>query len=101
MLARLHVIIASEAQQDYETIKNELIKINPHFSISMPRPYAGIRDHSEFYITCDLNEGEVPALLEQLNNDWEGDIDECSCYGFNTKMFHPLVYCLEFTLFND
>lgn len=101
MLARLHIIISSEYEQDYQNVKNELLKINNDFSISTSRPYAGIRDHSEFYLTCDLNQEDVQPLLDQLNNDWDGEMDDCVCYGFNTKMFHPLIYCLEFTLFNE
>jgi hypothetical protein len=101
MLARLHIIISSENENDYQSIKDLLLRINPMFSISTAREYAGIKDHSEFYVTCDLSMEQVKPLLEQLNNDWDGEIDDCICYGFNTTMFHPLVYCLEFTLFND
>ena len=42
MLAKLHVIISSEDEKDYELIKDELLKINHHFSISPSREYAGL-----------------------------------------------------------
>lgn len=100
MLARLHVIISSEKEDDYQEVKEALLQINPHFSISLSRPYAPIKDHSEFFITFDIEKNEVQSLLDQLNNDWDGEIESCDCYGFNTKMFHPLVYCLEFDLFD-
>lgn len=100
MLTRLHVIISSEDEKDYEFIKHLLLDINPHFSISPSKEYAGLKGYSEFYTTCDLNEKDVQPLLDQLNNDWDGDIYDCMCYGFNTKMFHSLVYYLEFQLFN-
>lgn len=101
MLARLHVIISSEDEKDYQRVKNELLTINPQFSISTSREYAGLKGHSEFYITCDLVENEVIQLLNQLNNDWDGEKDNCICYGFNTKMFDDIVYYLGFTYFND
>lgn len=101
MLAQLHVVISSEQDKDYQQVKEKLLDINPNFSISPTRPYRSIKDHSEFYITVDLNPDEVQPLLDKLNNDWEGTIDDCDCYGFNTKMFDELVYCLEFTYFND
>lgn len=101
MLARLHVVISSEQDKDYQQVKEKLLDINPDFSISPNRPYQSIKDHSEFYITVDLNPDEVQPLLDKLNNDWEGEMDDCDCYGFNTKMFDELVYCLEFTYFND
>ncbi len=100
MLARLHVIISSEKQEDCELIRNLLLKIHPSFSISPFNPAPQFKDHSECYATCQLNENEVQPLLDQLNNDWDGEFDDCICYGFNTKMFHKLVYYLDFQFFN-
>lgn len=99
MFVRLHVIISSENEQDEKTIKDLLYQIKPEFSISPARKYAGLKDHSEFYATCDIEPSEVQPLLDYLNNDWDGPQDDCICYGFNTKMFHELVYYLGFTLF--
>lgn len=100
MLARLHVIISSEKENDIDQVKMTLLKINPSFSISPARPYAMIKDHSEVFITFDIEKQHIQSLLDQLNNDWSGEKESCQCYGFNTKMFHPLVYCLEFDLFD-
>lgn len=99
MLARIHVIISSEEEKSQEFITQLLLKIHSNFSISPFHEYAGLKDHSECYITCDLKEEDVQPLLDQLNNDWDGDIDDSCCYGFNTKMFHELVYYLDFQLF--
>lgn len=99
MLARLHVIISSEKDSDYQSIKQQLLNINPNFSISPSHEYAGLKKHSEFYITCELEQQQVKPLLDRLNNDWDGDIDDCICYGFNTQMFNELVYALEFQYF--
>ena len=52
MLARLYVIISSEEDKDYKTIKDLLLQICPQFCISPMREYAGLKNHSEFYITC-------------------------------------------------
>lgn len=100
MFARLHVIVSSEDDKEIQMIKDLLLDINPNFSISPSREYAGLKDHSEFYITCDITKEEVQPLLDQLNNDWDVEMDDCICYGFNTKMFHELVYYLSFTLFD-
>lgn len=100
MLARLYVIIASEKQEDYQKIKDLLLQIKPDFSISPYREYAGKKGCSEFFVTGNLDDAQVQPLLDQLNNDWDGNKDDCSCYGFNTKMFHELVDYLEFTLFD-
>jgi len=100
MLARLHVIFSSEEDKDYEMLKQELFNMNSNFCISPYREYAGLKNHSEFYITFQIEEKDVQPLLDQLNNDWDGEYDDCICYGFNTKMFNSLVYYLNFQLFN-
>lgn len=100
MLARLYVVINSEEQQDYQTVKDLLLEMNPNFSISPYREYAGKKGCSEFFVTADLKEEQVQPLLDQLNNDWDGEMDDCICNGFNTKMFNELVDYLQFTLFN-
>lgn len=100
MLARLHVIIASENELEINRIKELLLTINPNFSISPARSYPGIKDHSELYCTFNIDIDDVKVLLDKLNNDWDGEIDDCVCYGFNTVMFDELIYCLEFILFD-
>ena len=100
MLARLYVIIESEDIKDYQMIKDLLLQINPNFSISPSREYAGKKDCSEFFVTANLDVTEVPLLLERLNNDWDGEVDDCIAYGFNTKMFDSLVYHLNFQLYD-
>lgn len=100
MLGRLYVIIASTSEEDCETIKQKLTSIHSGFSYSPSRNYPAMKGHSDFFATCDLSEDEVQPLLDKLNNDWDGEKDDCICYGFNTKMFDPLVYFLEFTYFH-
>lgn len=100
MLSRLQVVISSEEDKDYQTVKELLLKINPNLSISPCREYAGLKGHSEFFVTANFNKDEVKPFLDQLNNDWDGEIDDCICYGFNTKMAHELIYYLGFTLFD-
>ena len=100
MLARLHVVIESEEDKDYEIIKNKLLEIYPSFSISASREFPGMKNCSDFYITCELKEEDIRPLLDKLNNDWDGDEGSYDCYGFNTKMFDPLVYYMSFDVFD-
>lgn len=100
MLARLYIIVSSEDVNDEMKIKEELLQICPTFSMSASRSCPHVKNAIDFYITADLKEEDVLPLLNQLNNDWDGEIDQCCAYGFNTKMFNPLVYYLDFTLWN-
>ena len=100
MLARLHVVISSEDEKDYESVKEKLTQIYPAFSISASREFPGLKGHSDFYITCELKQEDVLPLLDKLNNDWDGDEGSYDCYGFNTKMFDPLVYYISFDVFD-
>ena len=88
MLARLYIIMSSQEDKDFEIVKNDLLQIDHRFSISTYRECPHLKDGSDFYATIDLKEEEVDQLLNLLNNDWDGEKDECCCYGFNTKMFN-------------
>ncbi|MCD7892399.1 MAG: hypothetical protein LUG60_01735 [Erysipelotrichaceae bacterium] len=98
MFGKLHVVISSNQEEDYEMIKDLLYKINNNFSISPMRSLS--KDSCDFYVTCHMSKDEVQPLLDKLNNDWDGELDDCVCYGFNTKMFHPLVYHLALILYD-
>ena len=43
---------------------------------------------------------KAQEVLDQLNNEWDGEVDDCIAYGFNTKMFDSLVYHLNFQLYD-
>ena len=96
MLTRIHIIFSSEKEEDYLHLNKALLDICPTFSISTYREYPGMSNSSDFYITCDLKEEEIQPLLNQLNNDWDGEDGSYEAYGFNTKMFDSLVYYISF-----
>lgn len=98
MLARIHIIIDSENNDDYLTVKEELNKLYPHFSISPARPYHGKAHSSEFFVTANMTQEEADLLILKLNNDFDGEDYDLEAYGFNTKMFHSLVYYINFIL---
>ncbi|WP_240937772.1 hypothetical protein [Faecalicoccus pleomorphus] len=52
----------------------------------------------EFYSTVQLEKEQAEVLWQTLNNDWDGEFDDCDAYGFNTIMFHPHVYYLQFQI---
>lgn len=99
MLGTLYVVIDSEKEEDYIKIKEQLLKINADFSISPFKDSMFTAHAVEFFVTFHIEENEVPALLDKLNNDWDGEYDDCIAYGFNTQMFDPQVYYLSFQLY--
>ena len=58
------------------------------------------KDAVEFFATCQITKEKAQDVLDQLNNDWDGEVDDCIAYGFNTKMFDSLVYHLNFQLYD-
>ena len=46
----------------------------------------------------ELEKEQAETLRQTLNNDWDGEFDDCDAYGFNTIMFHPHVYYLQFQI---
>ncbi|MGN1183222.1 MAG: hypothetical protein ACI4SR_09480 [Faecalibacillus sp.] len=100
MLGTLYVVMSSEKEEDYQMLKEKLLTINPSFSISPYKESNMTRHASEFFVTFQIEKENVQDLLDQLNNDWDGRYDDCYAYGFNTKMFDPLVYHLSFALYD-
>lgn len=99
MLGVLHIIFTGQ-EADYQSLKAKIYQIDSRFSVSPWRLYPLADNQGEFNCSIDLAEREVAPLLDQLNNDWDGSLDECVCFGFNTKMFDPRVYKLEFNYYN-
>lgn len=99
MLGTLYVVISSEKEEDYQMIKEQLLAINPHFSISPYKESTMTRNASEFFVTFQIKKEDIQELLDKLNNDWDGEYDDCIAYGFNTKMFDSLIYHLAFQLY--
>lgn len=100
MLGTLYVVMTSDKEEDYHMIKEKLLKMNPKFSISPYKESYMEKNAIEFFVTFETEENEVKNILAQLNNDWDGEYDDCIAYGFNTKMFDPLIYHLAFQLYD-
>lgn len=100
MLGTLYVVMTGNREEDYQMIKEKLLKINPNFSISPYKESYMEKNAIEFFVTFETEESQVRNILDQLNNDWDGPYDDCMAYGFNTKMFDPLLYHLAFQLYD-
>ena len=82
-----------------ELVQNALNEICSKMSYSPSRLQPSLAGCMEFYATSELEENEIDDLLSKLNNDWDGEKDDCQAYSFNTTMFHPNVYYLQFQSF--
>lgn len=100
MLGTLYVVISSSKEEDYQKVKEELLEIYPDFSVSPYKESQMEKDAVEFFATCQITKEKAQEVLDQLNNDWDGEVDDCIAYGFNTKMFDSLVYHLNFQLYD-
>ena len=87
-------------EEDYQKVKEELLEIYPDFSVSPYKESQMEKDAVEFFATCQITKEKAQEVLGQLNNDWDGEVDDCIAYGFNTKMFDSLVYHLNFQLYD-
>lgn len=96
MLGTLYVVLSSSKEEDYQKVKKELLEIYPDFSVSPYKESQMEKDAVEFFATCQITKEKAKEVLDQLNNDWDGEVDDCIAYGFNTKMFDSLVYHLNF-----
>lgn len=100
MLGTLYVVLSSSKEEDYQKVKEELLGIYPDFSVSPYKESQMEKDAVEFFATYQITKEKAQEVLGQLNNDWDGEVDDCIAYGFNTKMFDSLVYHLNFQLYD-
>lgn len=98
MLVRLHVVIDTEDTGIEEEIKEQLRSYCPDISFSPSREQPSLMHCMEFYSTVQLEKEQAEVLWQTLNNDWDREFDDCDAYGFNTIMFHPHVYYLQFQI---
>lgn len=98
MRIRLYVVIDQESDALEQEVKQALCDICPKLSFSPAREQPTLRNCLEWFGTADLSQEEIEKLLSILNNDWDGDMMDCSAYGFNTTMFHEHVYYLQFQI---
>ncbi len=99
MKFRLYVVVDREDEDLVNEVKSELNTLNSTLSFSPSREQPSLAGCLEFFGTGYGTMEEVQSLLDFLNNDWDGEFDDCSAYGFNTTMFHPHVYYLQFQTF--
>ena len=98
MLARVHVVVTPEDEKVVEEVIEALREIESKFSYSPWREQPSLANCLEFFGTANLNDEEIDNFLAKINNDLDGERDDCSAYSFNTKMFHKNVYYIQFQI---
>lgn len=93
----MHIITSKEDEFVYNEICKLLNSFYSPLSISPYRPYEGMRDSLEFFVTFSINNEDLQTLLNQLSDDFdEGEYgDEWECYGITSKVFHKDVYYIH------
>lgn len=99
MKIRLHVVVDMEDEALVEQVQSQLSSVCPGLSYSPSRLQLSLANCMEFYCTGEMEEKDIHAFLEYLNSDFDGEWDDCDAYSFNTTMFHPHVYYLQFQAF--
>lgn len=95
MKVRLHIVVTPEDPEICAVVKQELLDKAPMLHFSPEREQPSLDNCLEFYATGEMDADQYETLRQWLNNDWDGTEDDCSAYGFNTKMFNSHVYYLQ------
>ena len=99
MKALLYIVVKGN-EQTVQHIQEILRSRIQSVSFSPYREQASLKDCIEMNATFSIEQDEVDALLQFLDNDWDGEKDDCTCYGFNTKPFDPSIYFMRFECSN-
>lgn len=87
MKIRLHVVVDKEDAAVVDVVQNALNEICSKMSYSPSRLQPSLAGCMEFYATSDLSEDEIDDLLSKLNNDWDGENDDCQAYTLIRQCF--------------
>ncbi len=93
----LHVVVSSLDEDTVHVVQDQLKTFVADFSFSPLREQPSLQDCIEFYASAQIDAKQRQLLIDSLDNDWDQDEkeDEFWAYGFNTKMFNPLVYYMQ------
>ena len=91
---KMQVVVSTLNEEDCLTVQKQLLEFCPELSFSPVREQPSLVDCLEFYGTASIDQACKDVLIQNLDNDWDVEDDVYSAYGFNTKMFNPLVYYL-------
>lgn len=92
---RLYVVVDSEDEAIVKQVQDDLKARCPQLGFSPAREQESLNHSVEFFGTARISKEAYDELYRTLNNDWDGEEDDCSAYGYNTKMFNPHVYYLQ------
>lgn len=95
MKVLLYIVVEGN-EGDVEEIQNQLKHHIQNISFSPFRIQESLNECIEFYATFSVNLDQIEPLLAWLDNDWDGEEDDCICYGFNTKPFNSKIYYMHF-----
>ncbi|MBF0578574.1 hypothetical protein IM774_01985 [Erysipelotrichaceae bacterium RD49] len=93
----LHVVVSSLDENTVQVVQDQLKTFIPEFSFSPMREQSSLQDCIEFYASAQISADQRQLLIDSLDNDWDKDEDDDMfwAYGFNTRMFNPLVYYMQ------
>ncbi|WP_273235273.1 hypothetical protein [Ileibacterium valens] len=93
----MKVVVSSLNEEDAFSIQKELSSFLPGLGYSPCRAEPSLNDAIEFLASGTCDEVQKDFLIHTLNNDFDHDENDTEfwAYGFNTRMFNPLVYYLS------
>ncbi len=90
----MKVVVSSLDEQTAFDVQHELKDLLPSLTFSPCRAEPSLEGCIEFHASGACDSTQKERLVSFLNNDFDHDEEETEywAYGFNTKMFNPLVY---------
>ena len=71
MNVTIHIITSKEDEFVYNEICGLFKNFYSHLSISPYRPYAGMKDSLEFFVTLSIDRKHLLLLLDKLSNEFD------------------------------
>lgn len=93
----MRVVVSSLNEADVLSVQEQLLSFNPDLHFSPMREQPSLDGCIEFQASGHCDKEIKAIMVRDLDNDWDHDEDETEfwAYGFNTRMFNPLVYYMS------
>ena len=101
-LVNMHIYLCDYQEETYNAFKdacNAFIQYGvKEISVSPMRDYG---EFGELYVTLQLDESYLTALLDFISDGWEGPEDDCMAVAFTSnRMFHETINTIYFTMYD-
>ncbi len=92
------IVLSQSDEENFNEVKQCFTSL-PNIqqcTFSPARDHPLYQDYIEFSCSMDIEEEDIPGVLEAIAKGWDGDQDDCETDQLFGEIFHPSIYYILF-----